>query len=169
MTVTDHLGSPLGPDWNPEGLVEYLRAGWQLGDPDDFVAHFHPVFHPQVISLQPLGPQRVGVDALESQFRQIFKLLPGVTAAIRSWGAHEPNVYIEFELQGPLTLRTCDKFTVSDGLITERSVFFDSIVLLGYLIRHPGRWPAALGWRRPASRAGVLGAPETLGSHRVVE
>ncbi len=147
MSLPNRLSSPLGQDWNPEALVEYLGEGWRLGDPDAFTAHFRPVFHPQVISQQPLAPRRVGMDALESQFRLIFKLLPGVTAAIRSWGAGKPNVYVEFELQGPLTLRTCDKFTVSDGLITERSVFFDSTVLLGYLIRHPGRWHAALGSR----------------------
>ena len=145
-------GSPLGHDWDPEKFIDYLAAGWHLGDPDAFIEHFYPVLHPQVVSEQPLAPRRIGAAALEDQFRQIFKLLPGCTATIEAWGAGEPNVYVDFELQTPrdrhpLRLRTRDRFTVVDGLITERSVCFDPTLLLLYLIRHPSQWRATLASR----------------------
>jgi ketosteroid isomerase-like protein len=149
MMAARHLDSPVGQGWEPQGFVNYLAAGWRLGEAEAFIRYFRPIIHPGVVSEQPLSPPQTGIDALEKQFRQIFRILPGATATIRSWAAAQPNVYVEFELHAParhraLDLRTCDRFTVSDGLITRRSVYFDSAVLLRFLGRHPSRWIAAL-------------------------
>ena len=137
------------PGWHPGFFVDHLAAGWRLGDPEAFVAHVRPAIHPDVVSAQPMSPVRTGRAALEEQFRGIFRMLPGATAAIRSWGSAEPNVYIEFELTAPaprrrFRLHTCDRFTLAGGLITERAVYFDPAPLLAFLARHPRRWPAAL-------------------------
>jgi SnoaL-like domain len=149
MTSAGRRDSPAGQGWEPDGFINHLAAGWQLGGSEAFIQHFHPIFHPDVVSEQPLSRPRKGIDALESQFRQIFRILPGVTATICSWAASQPNVYVEFELHTParnrpLELRTCDRFTISGGLITHRSVYFDSAVLLRFLACHPGRWHTAL-------------------------
>jgi hypothetical protein len=135
--------------WDPKAFVDHLAAGWQLSDPDAFVAHFRPVIHPDVISRQPLSKPRVGIDALEKQFRDIFRLLPGATAAIRSWGSAQPNVYVEFQISAPgggrgFRMNTCDRFTLVNGSITERCVYFDPGALLAFALRRPGRWTALL-------------------------
>src|ERR1035441_4573525 len=64
----------------------------------------------------------------------------------------EPNIYVEFELHAPggrrpLDMGTCDRFTLSGGLITERVVYPGPGPLLGFLARHPGRWPRLLSAR----------------------
>lgn len=154
MTSANQPSPPAVQPWDPRGLVNQLTVGWQLGDPQAFIEYFRPIFHPCVVSEQPLSPPRTGIDALEKQFRQIFSLLPGVTATVRSWAAAQPNVYVEFDLHAParphsLTLHTCDRFTLSQGLITHRAIYFDPTVLLRFLARHPSRWHAALTTSRP--------------------
>jgi hypothetical protein len=156
VTTGTHPGC--GPDetWDPDSLVRHLAAGWKLADPEAFITHFRPVFHPDVTSRQPLSPPRTGISAVEEQFRRIFRLLPGATATIRSWGSAQPNVYVEFELHAPsrrhpLQLHTCDRFTLTHGLVTERAVYFDPTVLLRFIARNPHRWPAALSARWPSA------------------
>lgn len=152
MTTGTHSGRLPDDTFDPGRLITHLAAGWKLGDPDAFITHFRPIFHPDVISRQPLSPPRTGINALEKQFRYIFRLLPGATATICSWGSSEPNVYVEFELRAPsrrhsLQLRTCDRFTLTQGLVTERAVYFDPTVLFRFIARNPHRWPAALSAR----------------------
>jgi hypothetical protein len=149
VTADSDAGAPRHQGWNPQGFVNHLAAGWQLGDPDAFIAHFRPLIHPDVTSLQPLSAPAIGIDALENQFRGLFQLLPGVTATVRSWGSAEPNVFVEFELRAParrhpLLLHTCDRFTLHHGQIAERAVYFDTVILLRFLARNPPRWPAAM-------------------------
>lgn len=136
-------------NWDPLALIGHLGAGWQLPDVDAFIDYFHPLVHRDVRSSQPLSPQRVGVEQWDRQFRQIFALLPGVIATIRSWSATRPHVYVEFDITAPRRRRSfymtsCDRFTLDDGLITERLVYFDPLPLLGHIVRHPRRWPAAI-------------------------
>lgn len=42
-------------------------------------------------------------------------------------------------------MTSCDRFALEDGLITERLVYFDPLPLLRHMLRHPRRWPAAIG------------------------
>jgi len=137
-------------NWDPHALVGHLAVGWQLPDVEAFINYFHPLVHPDVRSTQPLSPQRVGVDQWDRQFRQIFALLPGVAAIIRSWSATRPHVYVEFDISAPrrrgqFNMTSCDRFALEDGLITERLVYFDPLPLLRHMLRHPRRWPAAIG------------------------
>lgn len=131
--------------WDPEGFIAHLAAGWRLGDPEAFIAHFRPVIHPDVTSQQPLSSELLkGRSALEDEFRMLFALLPGATAEIRRWSATEPNVFVEFGVavstyDEPFTLETCDRFTLSKGLITDRRIYFDPRGLLDLAGRHsPG-------------------------------
>jgi hypothetical protein len=133
-------------NWDPGALVGHRDAGWQLSDVDAFINYFHPLVHPDVRSSQPLSPQRVGVEQWDRQFRQIFALLPGVTAMIRSWSATRPHVYVEFDItapsrQGQFRMTSCDRFTLHDGLITERLVYFDPLPLLRHILCHPVAGP----------------------------
>jgi hypothetical protein len=132
--------------WDPDRFVEQLAAGWQLGDPHAFIHHFHLAIHPDVVSKQPLSKTRVGRSALEKQFLSIFRLLPGATAEITSWAVAEPNVYVDLSLTAPgrrvFRMDTCDRFTIIDGLITERRILFDPGPLVAFVLRHPRRWPA---------------------------
>jgi hypothetical protein len=133
--------------WDPQAFVERLAAGWQLGEVEAFVAHFEAMMDPRVISRQPLARQEVGFAAFERRFRATYALLPGMTAKVLSWGAREPNVYVEWEVSAPgargsLALRSCDRFTLRDGLIVERAIHFDPSVILAFVALRPGRWPA---------------------------
>lgn len=127
------------PDWDPEGFIEHLAAGWSLGDAEAFIDHFRPVIHTDVTSQQPLSSELLkGRSALEDEFRMLFTLLPGTTARIRSWSATPPNVFVEFTVtvttpDEPFTLETCDRFTLSQGLITDRRVYFDPRGLLDFV------------------------------------
>jgi ketosteroid isomerase-like protein len=138
--------------WTPETFIAHLAAGWQLAEPEAFIRHFRPLVHPDVVSRQPLRRPQTGIAVFEQQFRDLFRLLPGATATIKSWACAEPNIYVEFELHAPggrrpLDMGTCDRFTLSGGLITERVVYSDPAPLLGFLARHPGRWPRLLSAR----------------------
>jgi ketosteroid isomerase-like protein len=135
--------------WNPHAFIEHLAAGWRLGDAQAFIEHFRPIVCPDVISRQPLAKPQSGIDAFEKQFRDTFRLLPGVTATIKHWDAAEPHVYVEWDIHVPARRRayrmnSLDRFTLRDGMIAERAIFFDGSALLGFILSHPSRWRAAL-------------------------
>jgi len=135
--------------WNPQAFIDHLAAGWQLGEPDAFISHFRPIVHPDVISRQPLSKPEKGIEAFERQFRDTFRLLPGVTATIKAWDAVQPHVYVEWDVYAPAgrhpyRMNSLDRFTLRDGMITERAIYFDGSALVGFIARHPRRWRAAL-------------------------
>jgi hypothetical protein len=147
MSASGADGQQHDADWDPQAFVERLAAGWQLGEVEAFVAHFKSMMDPQVSSRQPLAPQETGFAAFERRFRATYALLPGMTAKVLSWGAREPNVYVEWEVSAPggrgsLALRSCDRFTLRDGLIVERAIHFDPSTILAFAALRPGRWPA---------------------------
>lgn len=129
-------------DWDPQGFIEHLAAGWRLGDAEAFIAHFRPVIDADVTSQQPLSSELLkGRSALEDEFRILFALLPGATAKILRWSATAPDVFVEFivtvsSCDEPFTLETCDRFTLSEGRITDRRVYFDPRGLLDFVTRH---------------------------------
>jgi ketosteroid isomerase-like protein len=145
-------GGSDGPGGYPGGapaFIGYLAAGWRLGDPGAFLAHFRPVLHPDVVIRQPLARPQTGIAGFERQFLANFALLPGMTAAIVNWAAAGPTVFAEFDVTAPgghrpLRMPACDRFTLSGGLITERVTYFDPAAVLAFAARHPRRWPALL-------------------------
>lgn len=144
MSESPRVGALKYIDWEPESFVQHLARGWQLGDAEDFVSHFASVIHPDVTSQQPLSEPLRGRTALEHQFRSVFRLLPGMTATIRSWGAAFPNVYVEFDVivptgTTPFHFETCDRFTLSEGLIVDRRVYFDPGTLLDFVAGRQSR------------------------------
>lgn len=130
-------------------FIDYLAAGWQLGDPASFLAHFRPVLHPGVVIRQPGARPQTGIAGFERQFRVNFALLPGMTASIVNWAAAGSTVFVEFDVTAPggrrpLRLAACDRFTLAGGLITERVTHFDPGAVLAFAARQPRRWPALL-------------------------
>jgi hypothetical protein len=149
MSATGATEHSVSAGWAPDAFVEHLAAGWQLGEVEAFISHFRRVVHPDIVSRQPLSPPMAGIDAFEKQFRDTFRLLPGVTATIKSWGSAEPNVYVEWDVHAPggrhpYRMNSLDRFTLEKGLITERAIYFAPGPLLAFIARHPRRWPAAL-------------------------
>jgi ketosteroid isomerase-like protein len=141
--------SPSSTQWDPDAFIEHLAAGWRLGEGSAFIEHFRPIVCADVISRQPLAKPQTGVEAFEKQFRDTFRLLPGITATIKHWDAVDPQVYVEWDLEAPArprpyTMNSLDRFTLRDGKIAERAIFFDASKLVAFILTHPARWPAAL-------------------------
>lgn len=101
---------------------------------------------PDVVLRQPLSPPLRGLDRAKAGFRRIFALLPDLHAEVDRWSAAGDTVYIEFRLIGtlggrPVEWPAVDRFTLRDGMATERVSYFDPTPLVTALLTRPGAWP----------------------------
>lgn len=142
--------------------VEMFTEGWANPvDADTFADHFEAHLDPDCRMIQPSMRPIVGRDAFREEFaRPLFDLVPDLHGTVEGWAADGDAIYIELRLEGtvgrrPLTMRTCDRIKLRDGMATERVAYLDATPLLQAVARSPRSWPKFLktqlrSLRRPA-------------------
>ena len=133
-----------------EDWVEAFAEAWRApGDVDAFAEHFEAWFTDDVRMVQPQLPTTVGKRAFREGFRAAFDLMPDLHATVRSWATDGDVVFIEFALEGTIGGRhvrmpAVDRFTLRDGLVSERIAHFDPTPLLVAVAASPRAWPMFL-------------------------
>jgi hypothetical protein len=125
-----------------------FAEGWRAPtDADAFADHFEPWLHPDVRLVQPQVPPIVGHDAFRERFaRPFFELLRDVEGTVEGWASRGDTLYIGLRIRGTVgrrrvTLRTCDRVTLRDGLAIERVAHVDPLPLLAAIALSPRLWP----------------------------
>src|SRR4051794_24386663 len=109
----------------PESLVEAFATGWSRPKPEPFIESFVPYLHPDVVMEQPGMPPLHGVDGFGHGFRQLFAVVPDLTATVDFWAASGDTVLIISTASGtvgrrPISFAVCDRFDLAEGLIVRR-------------------------------------------------
>jgi hypothetical protein len=94
---------------------------------------------------QPLARSTVGITQAQRQFERFCRCLPGLHARIDHWVADGDDLFIEFTLHADfgrdtLTWPTVNRLVLRDGKAIERVTYFDPLVVLPTLLRHPSVW-----------------------------
>jgi SnoaL-like protein len=126
-------------------FARFFGDGWAIGatDPERFFAHFGPAFAPDARLVQPLARTAIGPAGLRERFTPIFAAIPDLRSEVLRFGPTEDGVLIEHRLHGtlggkPLEWIAVDRFILrDDGLIAERRAYFDSLPLIGAMLRSP--------------------------------
>jgi ketosteroid isomerase-like protein len=128
-----------------------FAEGWRApASPEAFADHFEAWLAPDVRLIQPMSRTLVGRQAFREQFvRPLFELLEDLHGTVEHWGARGDTVYIEIRLEGtlagrPVSLRSCDRVKLRDGIATERLAYSDPTPLLAAIARTPRAWPRAI-------------------------
>jgi len=134
-------------------LVEWFAEAWRDPTYESFCAHVAPRLAPAARMVQPLVATHSGPEAFCRNIAPLFAAIPDVHARVLDWRGDEREVFIEFHLQGTLGRRfvrvhVCDRFSLRDGVVTERVSFFDPAPLLGAALRDPRALLALARMRR---------------------
>jgi hypothetical protein len=131
--------------------VAVFADGWRApADAEQFADHFEPWLRPEYRFSQPVLRTAVGRQAFREQFaRPLFALVSDMRGTIESWGAGQDAVYIEMRVEGrvgrrPVTLRTCDRIILRDGLAADRVAYSDPLPLLIAVAASPRVWSRAV-------------------------
>lgn len=140
-------------------FVEAFAEGWRApSGPDAFADHFEPWLDPEVRLIQPQMPVLVGRDAFRERLvRPLFAVVPDIHGTVEGWAWCGDTVYIEVRLEGtvagrPVTMRSCDRVTLLDGIAIERIAYMDPTPLLAAIVRSPRAWPNAIRQQLSARR-----------------
>jgi limonene-1,2-epoxide hydrolase len=133
---------------SPVTLVEVFARGWALPKPEEFIEHFVPYLHPDVVMEQPGMPAGHGIAGFADASRRLFALIPDLTATVEFWAASGESVLIIATATGsiggePVSFAVCDRFDLAGDLIVRRQAFFDPTPLRRLVLRRPRVWPAA--------------------------
>jgi hypothetical protein len=134
-------------------LVDWFAEAWRSPVYASFCAHVASRLAPGARMVQPLVRTHAGPEAFCRNIAPLFAAIPDVHARVLGWSGDEREVFIEFHLQGTLgrrfvRLHVCDRFSLRDGLVTERVSFFDPAPLLGAALRDPRALVALARMRR---------------------
>jgi hypothetical protein len=139
--------------------VQAFAEGWRApAGADAFADHFDRWLDPEIRLVQPQIPPIVGRAACREQFaRPLFALVPDIHGTVEGWGWNGDTVYIELRLAGtvghrPVTMHTCDRVTLRDGVAVERVAYIDPSPLLAAIARTPRAWPRFIRQQLSARR-----------------
>jgi ketosteroid isomerase-like protein len=128
--------------------VEAFAEGWRApADADAFADHFERWLAPEIRLIQPQMPVVVGHAGLRERFaRPLFALIPDLHGTVEGWAATGDTVYVELRLEGsvggrPVTMHTCDRVKLKDGVAVERVAYMDPTPLIAAIARTPRAWP----------------------------
>lgn len=127
------------------------------GDADDFVTRFAEfwsrpspeglpgLLHPDVVLVQPLVAPMIGIAAAQEDFRRIWTCLPDLRGHVDRWRGDSAALFIEFRLHArvgadAIEWPVVNRIVLDDGLAIERVTYFDPLVVLPGLLRHPSVW-----------------------------
>jgi ketosteroid isomerase-like protein len=148
--VTDNQRSvtPSSPQDPAAAWVEAFAEGWRApAGAEAFADHFERWLDPEIRLIQPQMPLIVGHAAFREQFaRPLFALVPDLHGTVEGWASSGDTVYVELRLEGsvggrPVTMHTCDRVTLRDGVAVERVAYTDPTPLLAAIARTPRAWP----------------------------
>jgi len=118
----------------------------------DFWRHPSPERLPElldddVVLIQPLAPRTTGIADAQRQFTRFCRCLPHLHARVDRWSGDDDLIFIEFTLHARfgrdrLEWPTVNRLALRDGRAIERATYFDPLVVLPTLLRHP-----SAGWR----------------------
>jgi ketosteroid isomerase-like protein len=145
--VTDKEHPPTASD-AAAAWVEAFAEGWRApASAEAFADHFEQWLDPEIRLVQPQTPVIVGHAAFRERFaRPVFALVPDLHGTVEGWASDGDTVYIELRLEGtvcgrPMTMHTCDRVTLRDGVAVERVAHVDPTPLLAAIARTPRAWP----------------------------
>jgi hypothetical protein len=136
-----------------EELVAWFAEGWRNPTYESFCRHIVPRLAPDARMVQPLVRSHRGPEAFCRNIAPLFAAMPDVHANVLGWRGDERTVFIEFHLEGtlgggPVQLHVTDRFSLQDGVVTERVSFFDATPLLFTALRNPRAFLALATMRR---------------------
>jgi SnoaL-like protein len=136
-------------------LVAWFAEAWRAPTYEGFCRHAVQRFAPDVRMRQPLMKPHTGREEFCRNIATLFAVMPDVHGRVLGWRGDEHEVFIEFHLMGtvggrPVRLHACDRFSVADGVVTERHSFFDPAPLIGAFLRSPRALLSLLTLRRRA-------------------
>ncbi|WP_336158629.1 nuclear transport factor 2 family protein [Amycolatopsis sp. VC5-11] len=136
-------------------LVERFAEAWSRMDPDAFT----PLFQPGVRLIHPLERNTRGVAEAREFMTRTMNLVPDLRYDVQGWASGSGQVLIWGRLYGtlgggPIEWPLVDRIVVEDGLIAERTAYFDPLVIIGAVLRRPRAWLPYLGNRLRRFRAG---------------
>ena len=128
---------------NSDEFAEAFRAYWARPTVDGLDA----LLAEDVVLRQPLGPTTRGLPAGKEAFARIFDAIPDLHGEVDGWVAADDRLFIEFRLLctlggQPVAWPVVDRFSLREGMATERVSFFDPTTLLLAVLRHPSTWRA---------------------------
>jgi hypothetical protein len=128
--------------------VEAFADGWRApANAEAFADHFERWLDPEIRLVQPQVPVVIGHAAFREQFaRPLFALVPDLHGTVEGWASSGDTLYIELRLEGSVggrrvTMRTCDRVKLRNGLAVERVAHLDPTPLLAAIARTPRAWP----------------------------
>jgi limonene-1,2-epoxide hydrolase len=132
---------------------DVFAHGWSLPKPEPFLSYFLTMIAEDAVFIQPMFPRAVGHEQIARTFRQLFALVPDMTAIPVHTATRDRVVFIESTCTATLAGETvqftvCDRFEIQDRKIAQRHSYSDPLPLLLAVLRHPSTWPRALKARR---------------------
>lgn len=130
-----------------EDFVRRFAAYWRAPDPD----RLPELLTEDVHLVQPLSPATHGMAAARAGFRRLIAQFPDINAVVDRWSGDDRYVFIEFRLRATIGRSVVewpavDRFTMRGAKASERVSYFDSLPLVGKLMRHPiAAWRATRG------------------------
>jgi hypothetical protein len=145
--------STAAPHAAAQELVAWFADAWRNPTYESFCRAVAPRLAPDARMVQPLVRSHRGPEAFCRNIAPLFAAVPDVHANVLDWRGDERTVFIEFHLEGtlggrPVRLHVTDRFSLQDGVVTERASFFDPTPLVVTALRHPRALLALATMRR---------------------
>jgi ketosteroid isomerase-like protein len=145
---TRDAGAPGGRSDETQAVVERFTVAWAHPQ----LERFMELLHPDVLLLQPVTRPIHGRDAARAEFSRLLRWLPDLRGTVDQSAVRDAVALIAWRLaftlgRRPYELRIVDRLVVSDGLIREREAYYDSLRLMGVLLRRPRSWPGYWWYR----------------------
>ena len=133
----------------PDQFTEIFAEGWALPKPEPFLGYFLPLIDPDAVFVQPMYPDARGRAAIAQMFRQLFVVLPDLTATPMRTATSGDTAFIESRCAATLgrkavTFQVCDRFVIRGGMLVHRRSYSDPAPVLRSLLARPTVWPRAI-------------------------
>ncbi len=119
-------------------FVDTFRSIWADPTLDGLMS----TLRDDVVLIQPLSPVLNGKDAARLAFRRILHQFPGLRGEVAGGLGDGNLVFIDWTMIAPIGGRdiripVIDKFTLQDGMVTERVAYFDPTPVTRAVMRSP--------------------------------
>jgi len=124
------------PDAHP--FIQKFRQVWENPSLDDLMAPLRE----DVTLIQPLAQPLHGKKVARKAFRKILMRFPGMRGDVHGGLGSDNLIFIDWTMIVPIgrseqRLSVIDKVTLEDGLVKERTAYFDPSPLFGPISRSP--------------------------------
>lgn len=138
MALQSHCEAMTTPS-HAEVFVTGFADFWLAPSP----ARLPDLLHSDVRLRQPLVPSATGIAEAQRQFVRFCRGLPNLRARVDHWSSTSDLVFIEFTVQADLRGEnlewpTVNRLLLRDDKAIERVTYFDRLVVMPTLLRHPG-------------------------------